>query len=112
MVQLNLAEPYAIINSVKVTSINVDPIGKKVYAAVYYCYSKDNIERHVAPVQYGANDNEGIAAIREYPRSGTVVFTGDDYTAYTNYVNVGNKTPEAAVLQILKDRNVLNGTIV
>lgn len=106
MAQVNLTTPYAIVNFVKVQSINIDPINQKVYASVYYYYSRNNVDYAVAPVQY--NNTEGRAGIEMIPA--TVILQGADYTSYNTYIGQG-KTPEQAVLQILLDKNVIAGTL-
>lgn len=108
MAQLNLSVPYATINFVKVNSIYVNPLQQKVYAAVYYYFSKDNVDRAVEAVRYSTTGGTNTEFV-EIPN--TVILTGADYTSYTQYVSAG-RTPDAAVLQVLVDRNVLSGTIV
>lgn len=108
MAQVNLTTAYATINYVKVRNINIDPINQKIYASVYYFYSKDNVEYVVAPVQY---NNATGGMVIESTTSGTVILEGADYTSYNTYIGQG-KTPEQAVLQILLDKAVIAGTLV
>ncbi len=111
MVQLNMTTPYGVINIVKVTSVNIDPINRRIDAAVQYGYERNGNFYAVASVQYSSSGATiGIERFELY-RGSSVVLTGEDYNSYHNYINQG-KTPEGAVLQILVDRGILTGTIV
>lgn len=105
MVQVNLVEPYALVNFVKVNSISVDPVFNRVFAAVFYYCFVDGTELPVIPLRY---NNQNFGYINP---TATVVLVGGDYVGYNNYINQG-KTPEQAVLQVLLDRNVISGVLV